>query len=78
MNDLLNFLLNSLNLLDNKIYDNIKSSLLDNFIHGLQTSNSILDNLPNNTNLHFAKFEGILQFVLITHLKLYIIFLNLT
>lgn len=58
MNDLLNFLLNSLNLLDNKIYDNIKSSLLDNFIHGLQTSNSILDNLPNNTNLHFAKFEG--------------------
>ena len=64
MNDFFFFFLNSLNLLDNKIHDNIKGSLVDNFIHELQnylelqTSNSILENLPNNTNLHFAKFEG--------------------
>lgn len=64
MNDFLNFSLNSLNLLDNKIHDNTKGSLIDNFIHELQdylelqTSNLILENLPNNTNLHFAKFEG--------------------
>lgn len=64
MNDFFNFSLNSLNLLDNKIHDNIKGTLVDKFIHELQeylelqTSNSILENLPNNTNLHFAKFEG--------------------
>lgn len=64
MNDFLNFSLNGLNLLDNKIHDNIKGSLVDDFIHELQnhlelqTNNSILENLPNNTNLHFAKFEG--------------------
>ena len=64
MNDFLNFSLNSLNLLHNKIHDNINGSLVDNFIHELQnylelqSNDKILENLPNNTNLHFAKFEG--------------------
>lgn len=63
MNDFLNFSLNSLNLLDNQIHDNIKGSLVDNFIHELQsylelqTNDRILENLPQNSNLHFAKFE---------------------
>lgn len=63
MNDFLNFSLNSLNLLDNKIHDNIKGTFVDNFIHELQdylefqTNDKILENLPDNTNLHFAKFE---------------------
>lgn len=63
MNDFLNFSLNSLNLLDNQIHDNIKGSFVDDFIHELQnylelqTSNTLLENLPKNTNLHFAKFE---------------------
>ena len=54
----------SLNLLDNKIHDNIKGSYIDNFIHELQdylelqVSNKLLENLPKNTNLHFAKFNG--------------------
>lgn len=64
MNDFLNFSLNSLNLLDNKIHDNIKGTFVDSFIHELQDylklqeSNTILENIPKNTNLHFAKFEG--------------------
>jgi hypothetical protein len=64
LNDFLNFSFNSLNLLDNKFHDNIKGSLVDDFIHELQsylelqTNNTILENLPKNTNLHFAKFEG--------------------
>lgn len=64
MNDFLNFSLNSLNLLDNKIHDNIKGSYIDSFIHELQDylelqiTNKILENMPQNTNLHFAKFEG--------------------
>ena len=64
MNDFLNFSLNSLNLLDNKIHDNIKGTFIDDFIHELQnylefqTNDKILENLPNNTNLHFARFEG--------------------
>lgn len=64
MNDFFNFSLNSLNLLDNKIHDNIKGTVVDDFIHELQNylklqeANSILENLPKNTNLHFAKFEG--------------------
>lgn len=64
MNNFLNFSLNSLNLLDNKIHDNIKGSFIDNFIHELQnhlelqTNNKILENLPKNTNLHFVKFEN--------------------
>ena len=64
MNDLLNFSYNALNLLDNQIHDNIKGSLVDNFIHELQnylelqTNNKILETLPKNSNLHFAKFEG--------------------
>lgn len=63
MNDFLNFSLNSLNLLDNQIHDNIKGSFVDNFIHELQnylelqTSDKILENLPENSNLHFARFE---------------------
>ena len=63
MNDFLNFSLNNLNLLDNKIHDNIKGTFVDNFIHELQdylefqTNDKILENLPDNTNLHFAKFE---------------------
>lgn len=63
MNDFLNFSLNSLNLLHNKIHDNINGSLVDNFIHELQnylelqSNDKILENLPDNTNLHFAKFE---------------------
>jgi len=63
LNDFLNFSLNSLNLLDNTIHDNIKGTFIDNFIHELQsflefqTNAKILENLPNNTNLHFAKFE---------------------
>ena len=63
MNDFLNFSLNSLNLLDNQIHDNIKGTFVDNFIHELQdylefqTNDKILENLPDNTNLHFAKFE---------------------
>lgn len=64
MNDFLNFSLNSLNLLDNHIHDNIKGTLVDDFIHELQnylelqSTDKILEGLPNNTNLHFAKFEG--------------------
>jgi len=64
LNEFLNFSLNSLNLLDNQIHNNIKGSFVDDFIHELQnylelqTSNTILANLPKNTNLHFAKFEG--------------------
>lgn len=63
MNDFLNFSLNSLNLLDNNIHDSIKGTFVDDFIHELQsylelqTNNKILENLPKNTNLHFAKFE---------------------
>lgn len=63
MNDFLNFSLNSLNLLDNQIHDNIKGSFIDDFIHELQnylelqSIDKILENLPKNTNLHFAKFE---------------------
>ena len=63
MNDFLNFSLNSLNLLDNKIHDNIKGTFVDNFIHELQdylefqTNDKILESLPDNTNLHFVKFE---------------------
>ena len=63
MNNFLNFTYNALNLLDNKIHDNIKGSFVDNFIHELQnylelqTSNKILETLPKNANLHFAKFE---------------------
>ena len=54
MNDFLNFSLNSLNLLDNQIHDNIKGTFVDDFIHELQsylelqTSNTILENLPKN------------------------------
>ena len=64
MNDFLNFSLNSLNLLDNKIHDNIKGTFVDDFIHELQSylelqsNDKILENLPNNTKLHFAKFEN--------------------
>lgn len=64
MNDFLNFSHKALNLLHNNIHDNIKGSFIDDFIHELQnyleleTNNKILENLPNNTNLHFAKFEG--------------------
>ena len=64
MNNFLNFSYMSLNLLDNKIHDNIKGSYIDNFIHELQdylelqVSNKILENLPKNINLHFAKFNG--------------------
>ena len=64
LNDFLNFSLNSLNLLDNKIHNNIKGSFVDNFIHELQnylelqTTDKILENLPKNSNLHFAKFKG--------------------
>lgn len=64
MNDFLNFSLNSLNLLDNKLHNTIKDTLVDDFIHELQsylelkTNDKILENLPKNTNLHFAKFEG--------------------
>ena len=63
MNDFLNFSLNSLNLLDNQIHDNIKGSFVDNFIHELQnylelqTSDKILENLPENSNLHFNQVE---------------------
>lgn len=63
MNDFLNFSLNSLNLLDNQIHDNIKGTFVDDFIHELQnylefqTNDKILETLPNNANLHFAKFE---------------------
>ena len=64
MNDFLNFSLNSLNLLDNKIHDNIKGTFVDDFIHELQSylelqsNDKILEDLPNNTKLHFAKFEN--------------------
>lgn len=64
MNDFLNFSLNSLNLLDNQIHDRIRGSFIDNFIHELQnylelqTNDKILETLPENTTLHFAKFEG--------------------
>lgn len=63
MNDFFNFSLNSLNLLDNQIHDNIKGSFVDDFIHELQSylelqaNYKILETLPNNANLHFAKFE---------------------
>ena len=63
MNDIFNFSYKALNLLDNQIHDNIKGSYIDNFMHELQNylelqvSNKILENLPKNTNLHFAKFE---------------------
>lgn len=64
MNDILNFSYKALNLLDNQIHDNIEGSYIDSFIHELQdylelhVSNKILEDLPKNTNLHFAKFEG--------------------
>lgn len=64
MNDFLYFSYKALNLLDNQIHDNIEGSCIDNFIHELQdylelqVSNKIVENLPKNTNLHFAKFEG--------------------
>lgn len=64
MNDFFNFSYKALNLLDNQIHDNIKGSFIDDFIHELQnyfelqSSNKILENLPKNTNLHFAKLEG--------------------
>jgi len=64
LNDFLNFSLNSLNLLDNQIHDNIKGTFVDDFIHELQSylelqsNDKILENLPDSTNLHFAKFEG--------------------
>ncbi|MBR6504782.1 MAG: hypothetical protein IKT41_03625 [Clostridia bacterium] len=64
MNDFFNFSYKALNLLDNKIHDNIKGSFIDNFIHELQnhlefqSNDKILENLPKNTNLHFARFEG--------------------
>ncbi len=64
MNDFLNFSYDALNLLHNQIHDNIKGSLVDNLIHELQdylelqSTDKILENLPNNTNLHFAKFEN--------------------
>lgn len=63
MNDFLNFSLNSLNLLDNQIHDNIKGTFVDEFIHELQnylelqSTDKILESLPKNTKLHFAKFE---------------------
>ncbi len=63
MNDFLNFSLNSLNLLDNQIHDNIKGTFIDDFIHELQnylelqSIDKILENLPKNTKLHLAKFE---------------------
>lgn len=63
MNDFLNFSFNSLNLLDNKFHDNIKGSLVDDFIHELQnylelqSTDKILESLPKNTKLHFAKFK---------------------
>lgn len=63
MNDFLNFSLNSLNLLDKQIHDNLKGTFVDDFIHELQnylelhSNDKILENLPDNTNLHFAKFE---------------------
>ena len=63
MNDFLNFSLNSLNLLDNQIHDNIKGTLVDDFIHELQnylelqSIDKILESLPKNSKLHFAKFE---------------------
>lgn len=64
MNDFFNFSLNSLNLLDNQIHNNIKGTFVDDFIHELQSyfelqsNDKILENLPKNANLHFAKFEG--------------------
>ena len=64
MNDFLNFSLNSLNLLDNKLHNNIKGSFIDNFLHELQNylelqaNDKILEKLPNGSNLHFARFEG--------------------
>lgn len=64
MNDFLNFSLNSLNLLDKQIHNNLKRTFVDDFIHELQNylelqlNDKILENLPDNTNLHFAKFEG--------------------
>lgn len=64
MNDFLNFSYNALNLLDNQIHNKINGSFVDDFIHKLQnyleleTSNKILKNLPQNANLHFARFEG--------------------
>lgn len=63
MNNFLNFPLNSLNLLDKQIHDNLKGTFVDDFIHELQnylelqSNDKILENLPDNTNLHFAKFE---------------------
>ena len=63
MNEFLNFSLNSLNLLDNQIHDNIKGTFVDNFIHELQnylelhSTDKILESLPKNTKLHFAKFD---------------------
>ena len=63
MNEFLNFSYNALNLLDNKFHKNIEGTLIDSFIHELQDSlklqeaNSILEKIPRNANLHFAKFE---------------------
>lgn len=63
MSDFLNFSLNSLNLLDKQIHDNIKGTFIDDFIHELQSylefqaNDKIVESLPDNANLHFAKFE---------------------
>lgn len=63
MSDFFNFSLNSLNLLDNQIHNNIKGTFVDDFIHELQSylelnaNDKILENLPKNINLHFAKFD---------------------
>jgi len=64
LNNFLNFSSDALNLLDNKFHDNIKGSFVDNFIHELQnflesqTIDKILEALPDNTKLHFVKFEN--------------------
>lgn len=64
MNNFLNFSYNALNLLDNQIHDNIKGNFVDDFIHKLQnylelhTNNEIINNIPDDSNLHFAKFEN--------------------
>ena len=50
--------------LQKRIKESIKGTFVDNFIHELQdylesqTNEKILENLPNNTNLHFARFEN--------------------
>lgn len=63
-NNFLDFSNEALNKLDNFINNKKNNSIIDNFLHELQNhftklqSSSLVQNLPSNTILTFAKYEG--------------------